>query len=595
MNNLLTEFNASPFIFDRTVTDITALPFSFSQIEIQPNELAVARTFNLKMEKLYNNFLYLYGICHIANFEIPTTYTGWIGLTGSSNTLLHTKSLNVSNSISFNNGTGLVPTLYNTKVATSVTTTNNNLIISDGTDLTLLTITPNYNTTLISSQTLIDPVSGSLKFENISGLGVYSNELLFVVDKNLNNVYSYQLSQAIGDDFTRRGRLFVENAVGGYGSRYDRTRFDSPGKIVVAGEAVFIEDTGNKCFKAFDKNLNWKATSLSNTLFDQASSFAGLGYSSTTNQIFGVSKNKLFVLDIRNSVGLLSGVSYDLSGLLTGTDEIIGLQFAHYDPQIFYVLTKTKLIKKWVTKPNKNIGIYGNSGLGGFNFQWMTNAPISTSDQIYLYGANTPKTKEVIATFTDELNLVSLLPESYNIDVYTKQDTFIAPGEYNQSWVYNKSLKKMLYNLSLFASKIGYKFFLEIDDDSIITYNKRVHNDLLLKTDLIDVNTYALVCVNENFQAGVINRCLYKLYEFEEFLLTAVGNERDPDFLGPKFTVGPIGPISDIITYFEGPGDTIVPNPVSFQIGGGDGFVDAGGVNVDGTAPYEEGSGFTIE
>ena len=91
MNNLLTEFNASPFIFDRTVTDITVLPFSFSQIEIQPNELAVARTFNLKIEKLYNNFLYLYGICHIANFEIPTTHTGWIGLTGSSNTLLHTK------------------------------------------------------------------------------------------------------------------------------------------------------------------------------------------------------------------------------------------------------------------------------------------------------------------------------------------------------------------------------------------------------------------------------------------------------------------------------------------------------------------------
>jgi len=549
------------------------------------------------MEKLYDNFLYLFGLCHIASFEIPTTYTGWFGLTGSSSSLLHTKSLGVNSSVSFNNGTGSIPQLHNGRRATSVITTPNTYIVTtNGTNLTLLTVSPNFTSTLSFSQTLVDPVSGSLKFENITDLTTYKDELLFVVDKNLNNVYSYQLSEVIGDDNTRRGRFFIENLVGGFGNQYNQTRFNSPGKIVMAGETLFVEDTNNKCFKAFDKHLNWKGTSLSNSLFNQASAFSGLSYSSTTNQILGTSKNKLFILDIKNNFGLLSGVSYDVSSLLTNNDEILDIKFAHYDPKIFYIITKTKLIKRWITKPGKNIGIYPNTGLGGFNFQWFTNVPgTDTQDQLFLYNINANKTKETIATFTDELNLVTLLPSNYNISVYTKQETFIAPGEYNQSWVYNKSLKKMLYNLCTFASKIGYRFFLDVDSDSIITYNKRVHNDLLLKTNLIDVNTYSLVCINENFQAGVINRCLFKLYELEEFLLTSIGNERDPDFLGPKFAIGPIGPISDIITYFEGPGDTITPNPASFTIGGGEGFGDAGGMNIDGTAPYEEGSGITIE
>ena len=82
MNNIFDEFNKTQFVFDRSPTDIFVLPNDLNSVLLQPNELAVASTFNIKIEKLYENFLYLYGLCNIAGFNIPNKFVGWVGLSG---------------------------------------------------------------------------------------------------------------------------------------------------------------------------------------------------------------------------------------------------------------------------------------------------------------------------------------------------------------------------------------------------------------------------------------------------------------------------------------------------------------------------------
>ena len=72
MNTIYNEFLKTSYIFDRVVTDVFSLPYSFNSIEIQPNELATASTFNLKLKRLYDNLHYMYGLCNIADFNIGT-------------------------------------------------------------------------------------------------------------------------------------------------------------------------------------------------------------------------------------------------------------------------------------------------------------------------------------------------------------------------------------------------------------------------------------------------------------------------------------------------------------------------------------------
>ena len=71
MNAIDTEFQKIDLNYDRTVTDVFQLPYSLDTVLLQPNELAVSQSFNLKIQKLYDNFLYLYGLCNVADFKIP--------------------------------------------------------------------------------------------------------------------------------------------------------------------------------------------------------------------------------------------------------------------------------------------------------------------------------------------------------------------------------------------------------------------------------------------------------------------------------------------------------------------------------------------
>jgi hypothetical protein len=83
MINIKTEFEKSTFNYDRQFDVLDVLPFEKEYI-IQPNELSYYKTFNIKLSYLYDNFLYIYSRCFVPNFVVPTTYTGYIGVTGNS-------------------------------------------------------------------------------------------------------------------------------------------------------------------------------------------------------------------------------------------------------------------------------------------------------------------------------------------------------------------------------------------------------------------------------------------------------------------------------------------------------------------------------
>ena len=56
LNNLLGERG---YTVDRLLHDQLELPYRFDQVKVKPNDDATAETFNISMDRLYDNFLYL--------------------------------------------------------------------------------------------------------------------------------------------------------------------------------------------------------------------------------------------------------------------------------------------------------------------------------------------------------------------------------------------------------------------------------------------------------------------------------------------------------------------------------------------------------
>jgi len=607
MINIYTEFRKSQFEFDRIVTDNFSLPYSLSDVEMQPNELAVSSTINLKLEKLYTNMLYLYGLCNIASFNIPKKFTGWIGTSGR-NTAVNFYNTDFSVASSFYTNTQY-RNINNSYIAESFAAKNqNNLIVANKANLTLFSIKADNTPTFVATQSLIDPLSGSLYFQNIAGISIGNNKNLYVLDKNLNNLYLYDLETAFGDDYAFSGKLFLQDVIGGLGDRYDLLKFNSPNNIVYTGSEIIVEDTGNKAFKVYDKNLNFLSLTVALTLFGTVTGgFNSLTYDTRNSQIIGTTNSSLYFLDYRSNYNIVSSYSYSFANILNSNEIIKDVKFASYDLNIVYILTNQRILKKWLYKLESNIGVYDYRAIGNRSFEWFTTTTSTPSaDQICLYCTDSQlrvplllpsntQGSNIIALLEDELNLISLFKD-YDFNIYDLNDIKIKPDEYVQSWVFNKSLKKLAYNMFYMTKSIAYRFYEGLDDANTPVFLRRGYNDFFLTTALEDINTFSTVCVNENFQSSVLNRCFANIHSYQNSLMrNIISNKSVLEVFVPSFGGGGGGSDFNYITYSVGAELTLIPNPTTPMLYGGNTLFNlVGDMSIGGTAPYDVGAGISI-
>jgi len=524
MNAIDTEFQKIDLNYDRTVTDVFQLPYSLDTILLQPNELAVSQSFNLKIQKLYDNFLYLYGLCNVADFKIPRRYEGWVGYTNLEKQILYLYDDSTTNAVAV-----LSSVLFASNQALAFYSTDSryeqNLLFTNGQFISLNGINQrdgDYSPVNLIQQSSVDPLSGSINFFNITGIAQYKAEQLFISDATYNNLYSYNLGGAVSDDNIRNRQLFQLNVVGGRGTSQDRIKFNNIGKIAVAGDVVIVEDKGNKTFKVYDRNLNWLNSTITPTLFNAISTINAMVYSEKDNRLYIASNTALFLLDISTDYNLTSAKSYDFSSILTGNEYFVDIKFANYDKDVFYLLSTKNLYKKWITKPEKNIGMLKNSVFNDDNFRWITTSPGVSGDDVLIYAVSQDLTRSYIAVYRDNLSLTTLFKTDNPLIVYSKQDVLIDPEEYNCSWVYNKSIKKMLYNMSLLVNNIGYRFFTDEDNTGTPVFLYRGYNNFFRYNAPLDTNKHSNVFINENFQAETVNRCFKQIYDYQQLVLQTI-------------------------------------------------------------------------
>lgn len=520
MIDIFTEFNNQPSInFDRSITVNDTLPYNSSNYLIQPNELSYYKTLNKKLSYLYDNFMYIYSRCFIANFVIPTSFTGFIGVTGSNFGLY--KNTSISNKF-------LSSGYYDLDFVQNFTILNRNdknyLFLNSLSSINIIEHDLiNNNISYKSKITFIDPVSGEISFKKINNLTL-GDEFLYVSEGIFNIVYKYDLKMYFSNENIYKNKLFFKKSVGGEGGRYDPIKFNNPKNISYNDGVLMVEDFGNKVLKFFGKELEFLSYNTLINLYDNLSAFSSIKFQDGENIIATV-KNGILKFKLENN-RIKSNIFYSLSSFLEEDEKIIDINFSNYEKDIIYILTNKNLYKKWHTDVLKTIGKKNvlDFGIGSEFKSFSTIKKNLSSDLIYIYTYNGGASANQILIYEDNLDLISTLNDQKFL-IYSKDEILIKKQEYNQSWVYSKNIRKLAKNYDTLKNNVAYKFVTEYDSKGLLKYVGKIYNTDVLNYPQIDYDEFYCIGVNENFQASVINREFDKIYDLSKSLLYNVLSE----------------------------------------------------------------------
>ncbi len=516
MIDILTEFNKTDMRFDRSIDVKDVLPNFSGEYHIQPNELSYHKTFNNKVSYLFDNLLYVYSRCFISNFIIPTTYKGFIG---TIETLMDiyddfTVSENFSES-----GNSSLDTVKNFVIYKD--NGKNYLFFNSLTSISIVEHDLKNDSVLYKSTiTLIDPISGEISFFNINNMAI-DKDFLYVSEGKFNIVYKYNLKKYFSNENIYKDKLFLEKSVGGEGERYNSIKFKNPKGISYHNNVLMVEDYGNKTIKFFENDLDFISYKTLISIYDQVTSFSSIKFQNPNN-IVASTDNGFYNFSFNNNF-LSFNDFISLSSYFSTNEKILDINFSNYNKNIIYILTNKNIYKKWNYGSAKIIG--KKSVLDyGLNSQFKSFFTINntvSSDLFYVYTYNSEASANQILIFEDNLDLISMFNED-NFLIYSKEDVFVKKEEYNQSWVYEKNLKKLAKNYDIIKNNISYKFVTEYDEFGVLKYIGKTYNRDVLDYSRTNYNSSFLLGVNENYQASVINRELDKIYDLSKFLLDNV-------------------------------------------------------------------------
>lgn len=521
--NISEEFSAKNIVFNRYIDETLQLPYSFEDIKIQPNDTVSSELLNLKLKHIYDNFIYLYRSSLIASNIIPVSSTAIAGITANSTNFTWYKNLSTSDFISLSSN----PSYTGLDNANLCFLINNNETLQ----YTALISNNNYfkgfifnndatyfeNTFTVSE---IDPEKGST-YSCITAFALYNN-YLYVLDSDLCKVVKYDASGLTTNNTINSNKLTFLNAVGNKGNAQSKLEFNSPTGIAVYKNYVFILDSGNKCVKKFDSDLNWLATyRLSVDLKDTFPLDIG---SDSEGKIYIITRsNKLLIYNNDFSQKEI----FDLTKLLEQNEILSKLVFSKQNNIIFYVVTNKNIYKKLTTSPDSTVGKYllylYNYNINNEKISSFSSAFTNGGDKniIFSYANNTGK----LGLFFDNLNLFDILAVR-DFDIYTFEDIAFNNEEYLQSWVINKNISKLLINLMRYRDQIIGKFIASQDyKTNVVFKGTRYLLPEELQSIYFEQDITYYIGANELVTNNIINRALYKLFNIESSILNILQSQ----------------------------------------------------------------------
>lgn len=541
MVNVLTELQKYNFEFDKTTNDSNSLPYDIESVRVKSNSFVTANNLNTSLKKLFFNFLFLYKNCTIGDYRVLDTRDYTLSATnlpgsGGIKAIQYTDSFLPANSDHVKNSNSAI-LLTNNKIKDL-----RYLLISTPTKFSgylLKRDTAEY----IFEATLVDTISGSITFKNITDIKSYDNDYLFLVDSGYNNIVKYDISFLKTGENIYRNRPLLQKITGGTGLLEDRNKFTSLKKIAINNNIVVAYDEGGKCFKIFDTNLTWLNTIIISKFFDfTVDSFTDIVLLDNNDLVCSDSSN-LYYFTFQNNSFTLSK-SHKLLQYFIDTEKIIGLNLCYSKKNILYVTTNKSVKKMWVSQLDSLIGEYyipdlenkSVETLSAINVRWQTNSKYDeNSDSVVLFGLSGYGGEfQYFNLYKDKFSLNSILND-INLNVYEENEVILNDSEYVQSWVLMKSFKKIMYNNFILAKNIVYRFV----EKENITYDKIIdkayNNSIVNFSNDFKFDDNFNIGVNEIFQAEVVNRVIDNILNFQKILLRfVINNKNRTTYLSPN-------------------------------------------------------------
>jgi hypothetical protein len=472
--NITKEIEKYELMYDRFPYQTLSLPYSLDEITIQPNETVSSDTINLKLQHLYENFLSIYTQTKIASNIIPISSTAILGMSSLFTNLAWNYGLSTSDFFpvqwsipsEFNNIKTLhmVPTPDRDQY--TIFSSNGNILFiinSSSTESFILSTTSIYDISQIQ-------FSESTLFNDIVAITDGPDNSIIILDRGTNTLYQYDPSGFTQDNNILANTLAIKNALGGYGLEADNLSFNNPLDVVTYKKDIFVLDAGNNCVKRYNNNFAWLNTYRLNRDFVnrppkklKVDAFGNFYCVLSGNQV------NIYSNDFQQKQEIL--VDY-----LNQHENIMDIVFSKTNTNIYYLITDENVYKGLVNNPGNTIGKY-LLYLHKYNDTQAISAfatvPAGVNDRNLIVSKNSATSAQIIGAFYDNINLYDNLSIP-NFDIYDMDDIKIAPEEYVQSWVLNKSLAKLIANhLRLVGQLIGkFQFKFDSRGNSIFQFTR---------------------------------------------------------------------------------------------------------------------------
>ena len=578
---------------DRMLHDELALPYRFDQIKIKPNDDANAVTFNLSMDRLYDNFLYL-----VSNTKMsPPMDREYYNRLNTGFPVHHTRA--GSNHRNWSNA--FVNTLNNAcidMIIHSAYSTGEWYTASIQDDKKIRLWTERTNEVFVSSY--VDSNKSKHFVEPVS-LCRDNTDHVYILDKGKSGsttqdsdgpvLYRFHMTGLLQNDPVVNSREETKGRelhkyVGGIRAAKvtEKERFLNPKQVISDGDYVYVVDvvqtSDNKeqvVVKKYDTRLNWVANyTLLNIDTRNENMVQTHGYVPQMRDII-LYNNKFLVLtgehlNIYSSEFAFESMHdmsrshyhFDPTGQhsVKNSDSPMYIKPSHVNPNILYIIREQSIEKIYYTRLDTYIRRYqlyktfkGNSVVTNWkniqNLDFYKDTPLlikyrgdvnifthpdmttiieqSPGDTIMI-GFKQPK-QRVYYWIENEMDIrKQLLYDEFESQIYTMGEVHVDPEEHINSFVYNKSITKMLYNLQIYIQNLKGVFAIRgehIDPETETHYPAQfegVHYDI--NNDVINQGYEPtldnFVHITEPFVTGVFNRCLYELYKLQFELLNVL-------------------------------------------------------------------------
>ena len=468
--------------------NILNLPYTFDQIQINPNEFGVHSIYNNSIKKLIDCLNYLKSNTRILNSKTPTLFYGWLGLNGSKPSdglCWHTPD-------------------YRKEYYSNITAVPGFSEIRDiaETSSLLYILTKNGFKIFKNSNKLQE-----IKFDNYSDIfNTFTNIISMDIDSLGKKIYLIDSFQnrlcRIDIDFDSTNSLYetynpilsLTRIIGSYGDEIDPFTFNNPTQVLFNNNVVYVLDYNNRCIKSYSDKLEWIYTYRPSVFNDDIP--LSIAVHKSTNSLYVLTKNKIYIIQNKTN-NIISTLNISNISKLIPTKI-----FFDQTGEFFYVIANENVFKytalglymDFLEIPKQKY-ITGKSGLNRSIFFTTDNAII--------------KCQEV----TD----IVITGEGLDAEYWTDDQVLVKQDEMVQDLVINRVFTRLCQNIVTFKNSLESK--LELTEEStpagIITYFRSYPVSSNNRPNLgYDVeNNTVEVGVNEIHSPSVLNRELKKIYD----------------------------------------------------------------------------------